>query len=52
MNKETYLQIKDIYMLMLKGDYTGAVDRMVALINATRNYSLDYDPSWEEADKY
>lgn len=48
MNAETFLTILEVYHLMLEGRYTDAVDVLVSLINATRNYSLDYDPSWEE----
>lgn len=48
MNKHLFLSLLEIYRLMCGGDYTAAVDRLTALLNATRNYSLDYDPSWEK----
>lgn len=48
MNKETFLQILHVYHLMLEGRYTEAVDVLTSIINAVRNYSLDYEESWEK----
>ena len=48
MTIDTFKQLLEIYHLMCQGDYVAATDRLIALINATRNYSIDYSPEWED----
>lgn len=47
MTKDDYLRLKCILHAIQLGKRDQAFDIVLSWLNAIKNYSLDYDPSWD-----